>query len=68
VADTERYQTDDSESRATGRDFHGVDTAYREWARNRADLDRLRQLHDVIGHCLREDEGASAQAVKPPGT
>jgi hypothetical protein len=68
VADTEPHQTDDSESRATRPDFQRVDTAYREWARNRADVDRLRQLHDVIGHCLRDDVGASPQAAKTPGT
>ncbi|SDN47489.1 hypothetical protein SAMN05660642_04909 [Geodermatophilus siccatus] len=34
------------------RPFQRVDTAYREWARNRIDVDRLRQLHAVIGECL----------------
>jgi hypothetical protein len=25
---------------------------YREWTRNRADVDRLRQLHAAISECL----------------
>ncbi len=31
-----------------------VNAAYREWARNRADVDRLRQLRDAIDDCLKE--------------
>ena len=54
VADTERHQTDDSEVRATRRGFQRVDTAYREWARNRADVAKLRHLQDVVGECLKD--------------
>jgi hypothetical protein len=41
-------------AREARRQFQRVDTAYREWARNRIDIDRLRQLHDVIGERLRD--------------
>jgi hypothetical protein len=54
VADTERHQTDDSEGRATQPGYQRVDTAYREWARNRADVDKLRHLQDVVGECLQD--------------
>ena len=29
-----------------------VDAAYREWARHRADVDKLRRLRDAISECL----------------
>jgi ribosome maturation factor RimP len=35
-----------------------VDALYREWTRNRADVDRLRQLHAAISECL---EAAQAE-------
>jgi hypothetical protein len=35
-----------------------VDTLYREWARNRADVDRLQRLHAAITECL---ENSSAR-------
>jgi len=31
-----------------------VDAAYRAWARNRADLDKLRELQEAIAHALDE--------------
>lgn len=31
-----------------------VDAAYREWARNRDDVDRLRQLREAIDECLED--------------
>ncbi|HEX2072302.1 MAG TPA: hypothetical protein VHF92_00840, partial [Geodermatophilus sp.] len=34
------------------RRVHYVDALYREWARNRTDVDRLRRLHAAIGECL----------------
>ncbi|MGK5112486.1 hypothetical protein [Geodermatophilus sp. CPCC 205506] len=50
------------------RRFQPVDTAYREWARNRADVNKLRQLGEVISKYLRSDADASAQAVDSPVT
>ena len=38
-----------------------IDTLFRDWKRNRADLDRLRALHDAIGECL---EGATETAPR----
>ncbi len=34
------------------RHVHYIDALYREWARNRTDVDRLRQLHAAISECL----------------
>ena len=31
-----------------------VDALFREWARDRTDVDKLRRLHDAIGECLQE--------------
>ena len=31
-----------------------VEVAYREWARHRADVDKLRRLRDAISECLDE--------------
>jgi hypothetical protein len=31
-----------------------VDAAYREWTRNRDDVDRLRELHEAIDECLND--------------
>jgi hypothetical protein len=39
-----------------------ADALYREWTRNRADVDRLRQLHAAISECLE-----AAQAEIGPG-
>jgi hypothetical protein len=32
-----------------------IDALYREWARNRGDIDRLRRLHEAITDCLERD-------------
>jgi hypothetical protein len=32
-----------------------IDALYREWARNRADVERLRRLRDAISECLQEE-------------
>jgi hypothetical protein len=53
VADTERSETIASEGRATRPGFERVDTAYWEWARNRVDVDKLRQLRDAVDDCLK---------------
>ena len=34
--------------------FQRVDTAYRDWARSRTDVGKLRQLRDVIGEVLED--------------
>lgn len=38
-------------SEARRRTSH-IDVLYREWARDRTDVDRLRRLHEAIGACL----------------
>src|SRR5215213_8951780 len=40
-----------------------IDLLYREWCRDRADFDRLRQLHAAISECLDEDGTASPQVA-----
>src|SRR5215207_1740677 len=32
-----------------------IDALFREWARDRTDVERLRRLHDAIGECLQEE-------------
>ena len=34
--------------------FQRVDTAYREWARNRADVEKLRHMHTAVGDVLQD--------------
>jgi hypothetical protein len=48
----------DAGSRVPRSDPEAVDLAYREWARNRSDLDALRRLRDAIGKCLEGDAPA----------
>jgi hypothetical protein len=36
---------------------------YREWTRNRSDVDRLPALHNAIGECLGEHDFHDAGAV-----
>jgi hypothetical protein len=38
-----------------------IDTLYRQWARNRSDPERLRQLYVAIGECLALEEVAVPQ-------
>ena len=40
----------------------GVDALFREWARDRTDVDKLRRLHHLIGECL-DEEGTRSQGV-----
>ena len=49
------------------RRFQPVDNAYREWARNRADVDKLRQLQTAIGACLQEAVNDNAGLQGGPG-
>jgi len=39
-----------------------VDALFREWARDRTDVDKLRRLHHVISECL-DEEGTRSQEV-----
>ncbi len=38
--------------REARRRFQRIDTAYREWARNRADMSKLHELQTTISECL----------------
>jgi hypothetical protein len=38
-----------------------IDALYREWSRNRADIDRLRRLYDAIGQSLEETAAEPVQ-------
>jgi ribosome maturation factor RimP len=38
-----------------------IDTLYREWTRNRTDVDRLRRLHTAISECLETQAQAAVQ-------
>ena len=38
------------------RSYADIDALYREWARNRTDVERLRRLHAAIGECLQAVE------------
>ncbi len=49
------------------RRFQPVDNAYREWARNRADVDKLRQLQTEIDACLQEAVNDNAALQGEPG-
>ncbi len=46
------------------RRFQPVDNAYREWARNRADVDKLRALQDAIEQCL-TDSAHDGELLRP---
>ncbi len=45
--------------------FQRIDTAYREWTRNRADADKLRQLHTAISEFLAEADRGAVRATPP---
>ncbi len=55
VGGVTRAELVNADSPALGEDrrrLHRIDALYREWARNRADVDRLRRLHAAIGQAL----------------
>jgi ribosome maturation factor RimP len=58
----ELINPDSNNPTATGarRQTLRIDALYREWTRNRADVDKLRELHAAISECLE----AQAEKVK----
>lgn len=57
----------DSQSYATAaRPTQRIDAVYRDWARNRSDVDKLLRLHAAIADCLNQQtasETASSRVV-----
>ena len=49
-----------SQTEARRRTQH-IDLLFREWSRNRSDVDRLRRLHAAIGECLEALTGAGSR-------